>query len=323
MILITLISNLIFKKSEKDACLGRGSKVYTFLVERSTKQKKKGSIRKMNKKVWLITGGSKGLGLILTKSLLENGHQVVTTSRTKESLMQKVGAESTDFLPVSLDLMDEKAVAEVVRLALEKFGRIDVLVNNAGYMVAGAVEDLADAEVRACFDVNVFGTLNMLRAVIPVMREQRSGYIINTSSIAGLRSGAFESAYSGTKFAINGITQALAEEMKPFGIHVINAAPGFLRTEFLTETSYSMSKTISDPYRSYVEERLEFVAAMNGNQAGDPEKVAELYQTIVAMDEPPLELMVGSDGYEVAIEKAKEKIEMTEKYQDLSRSVDF
>ncbi|WP_086312147.1 hypothetical protein A5821_003427 [Enterococcus sp. 7F3_DIV0205] len=277
----------------------------------------------MSKKVWLITGGSKGLGLDLTKALLHNGHQVVTTSRDKETLIQKVGSESASFLPVSLSLTDEKDIKRVVESAVEKFGRIDVLVNNAGYMVAGAVEDLTDQEVRMCFDINVFGTLNMMRAVMPVMRQQETGYILNTSSISGLYAGAFESTYAGTKFAINGITQAFADEVKPFGIHVINVAPGYLRTEFLSEDSYMMSQKISDPYKKSVEERLGFVAAMNGNQAGDPKKVAALYMEIVEMDEPPLELMVGSDAYEVALNRSNEKILMTEKYKKLSESVDY
>ncbi|WYJ82389.1 hypothetical protein IGL98_001113 [Enterococcus sp. DIV0840] len=134
-------------------------------------------------------------------------------------------------------------------------------------MVAGAVEDLTDKEVRACFDINVFGTLNMMRAVMSIMRTEKSGYIINTSSISGLYAGAFESTYAGTKFAINGITQAFADEVKPFGIHVINVAPGYLRTEFLSENSYMMSQSVSEPYKKSVEERLGFVAKMNGNQA--------------------------------------------------------
>ncbi|OTN89739.1 hypothetical protein A5819_002237 [Enterococcus sp. 7E2_DIV0204] len=277
----------------------------------------------MSKKIWFITGGSKGLGLMLTKALLNNGHEVITTSRNKESLIQKVGPESPAFLPVSMSLTDETDIKRVIALAVEKFGRIDVLVNNAGFMVAGAAEDLTDEEVRACFDVNVFGTLNMMRAIIPIMRSQKSGYIINTSSISGLYAGAFESTYAGTKFAINGICQAVAEEVKPFGIHVINAAPGYLRTEFLSENSYAMSHIISEPYKKSVEERLGFVAAMNGNQAGDPEKVTALYMYVVEMAQPPLELMVGSDAYELALNMANQKIQMTEQYKELSESIDF
>ncbi|ALS01343.1 short-chain dehydrogenase [Enterococcus silesiacus] len=277
----------------------------------------------MSKKVWIVTGGSKGLGLDLTKALLNNGQQVITTSRDSKSLIQKVGPESASFLPISLSLTNETDIKKVVKRAVEKFGRIDVLVNNAGYMVAGAVEDLTDKEVRACFDINVFGTLNMMRAVTPIMRKQSSGYIINTSSIAGLYAGAFESAYAGTKFAINGITQAFAEEVKPFGIHVINSAPGFLRTEFLSEDSYRMSHTISAPYKKSIEERLGFAATMNGAQPGDPEKVATLYMEIVEMEEPPLELMVGSDAYALALNMANKKIQTTEKYKKLSESVDF
>ncbi|MFD2304908.1 SDR family oxidoreductase [Enterococcus termitis] len=277
----------------------------------------------MNKKVWFITGGSKGLGLTLTKALLKKGQQVVTTSRNKESLIEKVGPENELFLPLNVSLTDEKDIARAIDLALKKFGRIDVLVNNAGYMIAGAVEDLTDEEVRACFDINVFGTLNMLRAVTPIMREQHSGYVINTSSISGLYAGAFEATYAGTKFAINGITQAFADEVKPFGIHVINAAPGYLRTEFLSETSYSMSQTVGAAYQEAVKERLGFVKAMDGNQAGDPKKVAELYMKLVTMEEPPLELMIGSDGYDMAMLMSNQKIAMTEKYKELSKSVDY
>jgi NAD(P)-dependent dehydrogenase (short-subunit alcohol dehydrogenase family) len=275
------------------------------------------------KKVWLITGGSKGLGLALTRALLKKGHQVITTSRNKETLIQQVGDESKSFLPVSLSLTDEENIQRVLSLALEKFGRIDVLVNNAGYMLAGAVEDSTDNEVRKCFDINVFGTLNMIRSVVPIMRQQNNGYILNTSSLAGLYAGSFEATYAATKFAINGISKALAEEVKPFNIHVVNIAPGFLRTEFLKKGSYVLPNTISKPYLEAITERLDFVNEMNGNQPGDPEKVATLYMKVVEMEQPPLELMVGSDAYDTAIAVSNQKITMTKKYEELSKSSDF
>lgn len=275
------------------------------------------------KKVWLITGGSRGLGLVLTQTLLKKGHQVVTTSRNKEELIQKIGNESSTFLPVSLSLTDEKDIRRVLDLAIEKFGRIDVLVNNAGYMLAGSVEDSSDEEVRKCFDINVFGTLNMIRAVVPIMRQQKNGHILNTSSLAGLYAGAFESTYAATKFAVNGISMALAEEVRPFNIHVTNIAPGFLRTEFLSKNSYVLPQKSSVPYVEAITERLNFVYEINGHQPGDPEKVAKLYMKVVEMDQPPLELMVGTDAYDTAITISNQKIENTKKYGELSKSIDF
>lgn len=277
----------------------------------------------MTKKVWLVTGASRGLGLTLVNYLLGQGESVVATSRDKNDLITKISEENENFLPVNLNLTDETAIAKIVEQSLTKFGRIDVLVNNAGYMVAGALEDTTDEEVRACFDINVFGTINMLRAVAPIMRKQQSGHIINTSSIAGLYAGAFESTYSATKFAINGISAALSEELRPYNVHVTNVMPGFLRTEFLTPTSFKMANLETSAYKESIEQRLTFASKMNGTQPGDPFKVAKVYQQIVAMDTPPTELMLGSDAYQIALKVANQKIMMTEENEILSTMIDF
>lgn len=274
------------------------------------------------KKTWLVTGTSKGIGYELVKMLLENNQNVIATSREVDKIIKIFGPESEQFLPVNLLLTNDDSVRQVIEIAFKKFGVIDVLVNNAGYMMAGSIEDISAEDARHCFDVNVFGTINMIKHVLPIMREQKSGHIINTSSISGLRSGALEGIYSATKFAINGISHALAEEVSPFNIHVTNVIPGFIRTEFLEKTSYRIS-TASSAYKKITEQRLGFVGKINKNQPGNPTKVAQLYMQVVEMEHPPLDLLVGSDSLQLATMVAKGKIENAGKYNVLSSSIDF
>ena len=275
----------------------------------------------MTKKVWLITGASKGIGLTVAKFLLEQGDSVIATSRNEKELIEKISSETDNFLPLKLDITNKNDVFEAIKTGVKKFQKIDVLVNNAGYLQAGSLEDTSNEEIRMVFEVNVLGTINMIKAVIPEMRKQGAGHIINTSSIASIRSMTYETVYSLTKFAVNGLSSGLYEEVKPFGIKVTNVLPGFIRTEFLEDTSYKMADINNSVYN--YKEGLEFLKQMNGKQNGNPLKIAEIYKTLVEMEKPPVELMIGSDAIDIAIKYSNERIENTKNYKELSKVADY
>jgi NAD(P)-dependent dehydrogenase (short-subunit alcohol dehydrogenase family) len=188
----------------------------------------------MQNNVWFVTGASKGLGLHLIQTLLARGYRVAATSRTAGELVRAVGAESERFLPLEMDIVNEASVARAIARTLGHFGALDVVVNNAGYGQFGTVEEVTDAEARRNYDVNVFGTLNVLRAALPTLRERRTGHVFNIASIGGLV-GAFSGwgVYCSTKFAVAGLTEALHADLAPFGVKVTLVYPGYFRTDFL------------------------------------------------------------------------------------------
>ncbi|MFB3388706.1 oxidoreductase [Flavobacterium sp. LAR06] len=268
-------------------------------------------------KTWFITGTSQGIGLILVKKLLEQGYNVAATARNAEALKKAVGSLSAQFLPLQVDLIDEKSVQQAVESTIAQFGSIEYLVNNAGYGLIGGIEESSDAEVRANFDVNVFGLLNVTRAILPYMRKKKFGHIINISSVFGLLTGAGWGIYCSTKFAVEAISEALVQEVKPFGIKVTIIEPGYVRTNFLNSTSLIASK---DPIADYKEIR-EAVRVhqedLGGKQLGDPEKVAALIQQVTIMETPPLHLLTGSDAYQFAnykIDSLKNEIEANKEH---------
>ncbi len=272
---------------------------------------------KTQEKTWFITGTSQGIGLILVKKLLEQGYNVAATARNAEALKKAVGSLSAQFLPLQVDLIDEKSVKQAGESTITQFGSIEYLVNNAGYGLIGGIEESSDAEVRANFDVNVFGLLNVTRAILPYMRQKKFGHIINISSVFGLLAGAGWGIYCSTKFAVEAISEALAQEVKPFGIKVTIIEPGYVRTNFLNSTSLIASK---DPIADYKEIR-EAVRAhqedLGGKQLGDPEKVAALIQQVTIMETPPLHLLTGSDAYQLAnykIDSLKNEIEANKEH---------
>ncbi|RYZ85633.1 MAG: SDR family oxidoreductase, partial [Proteobacteria bacterium] len=217
---------------------------------------------KMNdNKVWLITGASKGLGKNLVESVLERGDCVVATSRSRAGLTASLGLETDYFLPVVVNLSDPESIQSAVNQAQQKFGRIDVLVNNAGYGQFGAVEELTDAEVRGNFEVNVFGLLNMVRGVLPLMREKKSGHVLNISSIGGIL-GEYPGVgvYCATKFAVAGLTEGLYSDLKPLGIRVSVVYPGYFRTDFLSSESVAAPR---QPIPDYVESKKVVDAHLN------------------------------------------------------------
>ncbi|MGV3559573.1 oxidoreductase [Larkinella arboricola] len=278
-----------------------------------------------NQPVWFITGASKGFGLELVGQLLQKGHRVAATSRNVAELRRAVGAETADFLPLAVDLTDERSVGQAIQATTEQFGRIDVVVNNAGYGQLGSLEELTDEEARANFEVNVFGTLNVIRQVMPQLRRQQSGHILNFSSIAGIM-GSFPGwgIYCATKFAVEGLSESLAAEAAPFGIKVTIVAPGYFRTNFLKSGSIKLAENKLDEYRLVREsEAYHHQLQQDGSQPGDPVKAAAALIRMVAEPNPPLHLLLGQDAYHLAGLKIKALQDDMAQWKAVSLSTGF
>lgn len=260
----------------------------------------------MKNKVWFVTGASKGLGLSLVKKLLNAGYRVAATSRDPERLQRSAGAGPEHLLALDMHITDENSVALAIRRAAEHFGHIDVVVNNAGYGMLGALEELSDEEARANFDVNVFGSLNVIRQSLPYLRAQGSGHIFNIASIGGFN-GAFPGfgIYCATKFAMHGFSEALAEEVKPFGIQVTVVSPGYFRTEFLSSDSLALPQQEIDVYKNVREAQHTHQNSYNGQQPGDPDKASELMIQVSESAAAPLHLFLGPDAYALAAQKTE------------------
>lgn len=276
------------------------------------------------KKVWIVTGASKGLGLTLVKNLLAKGYRVAATSRNIQSLVDELGNPSDSFLPLSMDLTDDEHVKAAVATCVKHFGRIDVVVNNAGFGLIGTLEELSDAEVKENFEVNVFGSLHVIRNVAPYLRQQRSGYIVNIASIGGY-SGAFAGfgIYCSTKFAVAGFTEGLAEEMKEFGVHVSVVYPGYFRTQFLSSGSV---KTAASPISDYTSARASEQAHLreiDGNQPNDPERAAEILIQVSELASPPVHLFLGKDAYAVAQQKTALIQQTMAEYESLGTATEL
>ncbi|GAA2885173.1 short-chain dehydrogenase/reductase [Actinoplanes cyaneus] len=249
---------------------------------------------------WFVTGTSRGLGLELTRQLLAQGHNVAATSRSAERLVAALGdADRTRLLPIELDLTDERAVAAAIAATTDRFGGIDVVVNNAGYGFLGAVEETSDAEVRNMFEVQVFGVWNVLRAVLPGMRSARRGHIVNVSSILGLTAFPGWGLYCAGKFALEGLSESLAAEVAEFGVKVSLVEPGYTRTDFLRPVSLGLPAATADGYRA-IREMTTAHQAMPGTQLGDPAKVVAAVIAVASNGAAPLHQVLGSDSYGLA-----------------------
>ena len=276
------------------------------------------------RKTWLITGASKGLGLTLTKKLLAQGYNVAATSRTIDALKQAVGSHKSNFLPLAMDLVNESDVKKGIDEAIAHFGSIDVIVNNAGYGLMGGLEELSDAEARLNFDVNVFGSLNVIRQALPHLRAQKNGHIFNISSIGGFNGGfpAF-GIYCATKFAVHGFTESLSHEVKPFGINVSLVMPGYFRTSFLEEGSIVAPKNEIEEYVNVRAMQKAHQETINANQPGDPEKAADVFIAVAQEKDPVLHLFLGEDAYQ----SASDKITLIQKdmavYKEIATSTGF
>jgi NAD(P)-dependent dehydrogenase (short-subunit alcohol dehydrogenase family) len=247
-------------------------------------------------KVWFITGATRGFGLETARAALAAGDQVVATVRSQPAQLTAVLENHPDLSVVQMDVTQEDQVQAAVKQGIARFGRLDVLVNNAGFGMVTAIEEASDAEVRKQYDTNVFGLLNVTRAVLPYLRQQKSGRVINISSLFGYDAIPGWGLYGSTKFAVEGISKGLAVELAPLGIHVTVVAPGLFTTDFLSAESYVATKTIIADYQETVGLMRSGADALHGQQPGDPKKFAQVILQLANTERSPLHLPVGKDA---------------------------
>lgn len=255
------------------------------------------------KKVWFITGASRGFGFEIAKAALAIGDQVVATVRSKPEELRKKLDHENQLLVELMDITDEAQARAVAQRAVDRFGRIDILVNNAGHGILSAVEEASDAELKIVYEANVFGLLKVTRAVLPYLRKQRSGHIINLSSVGGLTGITGWGLYGSTKFAVEGITEALAVELAPLGIFATAVEPGFFRTDFLDASSLTTTPTIISDYEETVGKMRSFAAEVNHKQPGSAEKAALAIVQLGHAAKPPVHLPLGRDTLAMFKEK--------------------
>jgi NAD(P)-dependent dehydrogenase (short-subunit alcohol dehydrogenase family) len=272
-------------------------------------------------KVWLITGASSGIGLEIAKSALTTGHKVVATGRDIEKITKAVGVSSDNLLVARMDITNSTEIEAAMELAVDKFGTIDVLVNNAGNFYAGFFEELSPRQMELQLATSLFGPMNVTRAVLPLMRKKRSGHIITVSSTAGLVGYEYCSAYSASKFALEGWMECLAPEVAPFGINTTTVEPGFFRTGLLTPTSTIWAEYSFEDYSAKNAELRPFWIGMNGKQGGDPAKLAAALVTIANEKEPPKRWLAGADAVATAEQKLADFQKQINAYRDLSSSL--
>jgi NAD(P)-dependent dehydrogenase (short-subunit alcohol dehydrogenase family) len=268
-------------------------------------------------KTWLVTGAGRGMGVDFVKAALAAGHNVVATGRNPDTVMAAVG-EHEQLLVTQLDITDGQSAEQTVAAAVERFGRIDVLVNNAGNFFGGFFEELSPQQVRSQIETNLFGPMTVTRAVLPVMRKQRSGLVISISSTAGVVGGAFASAYAASKFGLEGWMEGLADEVEPYGIRTMIVEPGFFRTELLQPQSTTYAELSIDDYAERTAETIPAWQAMNGQQAGDPAKLARALIQLADGDEPPLRWVAGEDAVEAVEQKARLLLAQVDAHRELS-----
>ena len=277
----------------------------------------------MRKKVWLITGASRGMGADFAKAALAAGHAVVASGRDSGRVSKALGP-SDDLLAVKLDVTSRADAEAAVRAAVDRFGRIDVLVNNAASFYAGYFEELTPEQMERQLATSLIGPMNVTRAVLPVMRRQRSGHIISISSSAGLAAGfEFVSAYAASKFGLEGWMESLHAEVAPFGIATTVVNPGFFRTELLTEQSTNYAAPSIEDYDERRAQQLVFWKAQNGQQSGDPAKLARALVVIASQEPPPRRFIAGADAIATAEQKIADLKAQIDAERDLSTSLDF
>ncbi|MBO9200206.1 MULTISPECIES: SDR family NAD(P)-dependent oxidoreductase [Niastella] len=274
-------------------------------------------------KVWYVTGASQGLGLILVKKLLAGGYRVAATSRNVQKLKEAVGVIDADrFLPLVVDINNLDCIDESVQQTLATFGSIDVVVNNAGYGMSGTVEEIEEQELRHIFDVNVFAAINVVKKILPVMRKQRSGYIINIGSVAGFVGAPGWAIYSATKAALAAFSEVLALDLKEFGIKVTVVEPSGFRTGFLTPNSLAYTESKIDGYHAVKDTAKRYLAG-NGIQPGDPDRASEILIEMAESKQPPLHLYLGQDAYNRASNKLTTMTEELAAWKSVTVSADF
>jgi NAD(P)-dependent dehydrogenase (short-subunit alcohol dehydrogenase family) len=273
--------------------------------------------------VWFITGAGRGMGVDFAKAALAAGHQVAATGRTPDTVRTAIGdaGDTDDLLVVRLDVTGPAEAEAAVQAAVERFGRIDVLINNAANFYGGYFEELTPTQIADQLGTGLVGPMNVTRAVLPVMRRQRSGHIVSISSGAGLAGFEFNSAYSAAKFGLEGWMESLAPEVEPFGIHTTIVNPGFFRTDLLTPDSTSYATPTIPDYADRHAERVQWYQDMNGHQEGDPAKLAQALLTITSLEQPPRRFIALAAILELAEQKAETLKAQADAFRDLSSSL--
>ncbi len=275
-----------------------------------------------DKKVWFITGAGRGMGVDIAQAALAAGHAVVATGRNIAAVADAVG-EADDLLVVELDITSLASAEAAVQAALERFGRLDVLVNNAGNFYAGFFEELTPEQIERQIATNLIGPMSVTRAVLPVMRKQRSGNVVSISSTAGIAGQEFCSAYAASKFGLEGWMESLRFEIEPFGIRTTIVEPGFFRTDLLEKESTAYADLSIDDYAERTAQTRPAWEAMSGKQGGDPAKLAKALVTVVDEEQPPLRWVAGADAVETVEQKARTLLAQVDAYRDLSTSLAF
>jgi NAD(P)-dependent dehydrogenase (short-subunit alcohol dehydrogenase family) len=276
----------------------------------------------IDKKVWFITGAGRGMGVDIAQAALAAGHAVVATGRNTEAVADTVG-EAEDLLVAELDITSLPSAKAAVQAAVDRFGRIDVLVNNAGNFYAGFFEELTPEQIERSLTTNLVGPMNVTRAVLPVMRKQRSGGVVTITSTAGIVGQEFCSAYAAAKFGVEGWMESLRFEVEPFGIHTTIVEPGFFRTELLEKESTAYAGLSIDDYADRTAQTRPAWEAMSGKQGGDPRKLAKALVTVVDEEQPPLRWVAGADAVETVEKKAKQLLAQVNAHRALSSSLAF
>jgi NAD(P)-dependent dehydrogenase (short-subunit alcohol dehydrogenase family) len=271
-------------------------------------------------KVFLVTGAARGMGVDIAKAAIDAGHRVVATARHAEAVSGALGTHER-LLPVRLDVTRPSEAEEAVLSAVERFGGIDVLMNNAGNFYGGFFEELSPEQVRFQIETNLFGPMNVTRAVLPVMRGQRSGLVISISSLAGLVGGEFISAYAASKFGVEGWMESLTPELEPFGVRTMIVEPGYFRTELLQPESTTFAELSIDDYAQRTAQIIPAWQAMNGQQPGDPAKLARALIQLADSDNPPARWVAGADAVLAAQQKAQTLLSQIEAQRALSTSL--
>jgi NAD(P)-dependent dehydrogenase (short-subunit alcohol dehydrogenase family) len=274
-----------------------------------------------DKKVWFITGAGRGMGVDIAKAALDAGNAVVATGRRPEAVEQALGGAQDELLVVKLDITSPDDAQAAVQATVERFGRIDVLVNNAGNFYAGFFEEISPEDFRVQIETTLFGPMNVTRAVLPVMRAQRSGLVVAISSTAGIVGQEFCTAYAASKFGVEGWIESLTPEVTPFGIRTMLVEPGFFRTELLTPESTNYAEPSIDDYAERTEQTIAVWNSMNGQQGGDPAKLANALIQLAGQDEPPLRFTAGADAIATVEQKAKDLLAQADAYRDLATSL--
>jgi NAD(P)-dependent dehydrogenase (short-subunit alcohol dehydrogenase family) len=273
-----------------------------------------------DKNVWFVTGAGRGMGVDIVRAALAAGHAVVATGRNTDAVTSALGA-ADDLLVVKLDVTNPDDATAAAQVAVDRFGRVDVLVNNAGNFIAGFFEEISPGDFRAQVETNLFGPLNVTRAVLPVMRQQRSGLVIAITSTGGIVGQEFCSAYSASKFGLEGWIESLAPEVAAFGIRTMVVEPGFFRTDLLTPESTTYAEPSIEDYAQRTTQTIANWTSMNGKQGGDPAKLADALIKLVSQDEPPVRWVAGADAVQTVGNKGRDLIAQADAYRDLSSSL--